>query len=395
MSRPVSKVPPPAAPRSRAVEGGVLALALVGAALAIELAVIHARASVGGPASFCSFSERVNCDTVALSSWSVFFGVPLASWGALAYLAVAGLAAAALGRDRPHPAWPAGLLSVVTGAMVAVAILLAFVSELVLHTLCVLCAGSWLVSLALAILSWRLARRAGGVGAALRADLGALRARPGPAAGAAATLLLAAVALAAGYAGSGRAAPHPSAPIRSQPAAVPPAPALPARPGAAPGSIVIVEFSDYACPFCAKVHVTDKQILAARPDVRIVRRNFPLDDKCNPKLTRPFHVGACELARAGICAEAQGPARFEAMDDALFANQGEKAPVEELARRVGLDLPRFNACLTSPETEARLASDIQAGIQAGIRGTPSYVMDGRVVPGDLTQLLGDPAAAVR
>jgi protein-disulfide isomerase len=154
----------------------------------------------------------------------------------------------------------------------------------------------------------------------------------------------------------------------------------------------VEEFSDYACPFCAKVHVSDKPLLAARPDVRVVRRHFPLDDRCNPKLTRPFHVGACELARAGICAEAQGQGRFEAMDDALFANQGEKAPVEELARRVGLDLPRFRACLTSAETEARLASDIQAGIKAGIRGTPSYVVDGKVVPGGLGELLGAPGA---
>ena len=104
-------------------------------------------------------------------------------------------------------------------------------------------------------------------------------------------------------------------------------------------------------------------------------------------------MGACELARAGICAEAQG--RFEAMDDALFANQAEKAPVEELARRVGLDLDRLRACLAAPETEARLKSDIQEGIQAGIRGTPSYVVDGKVFPGDLAQLLGAPSSAER
>jgi protein-disulfide isomerase len=104
-------------------------------------------------------------------------------------------------------------------------------------------------------------------------------------------------------------------------------------------------------------------------------------------------VGACELARAGICAEAQG--RFEAMDDALFANQAEKAPVEELARRMGLDLDRFNACLASAETEARLQRDIQEGIKAGIRGTPSYVVDGKPFPGDLAQLLGVPPPAGR
>ncbi len=393
MPAPKSKHAAPTHTRSRALEGAILALSLVGAALSVELALLHARVHAGGASSFCAISERVNCDTVALSPWSVALGVPLAAWGALAYLAVAGLSAAALGRGRPHEGWPAGLLAVATGALAATAVVLAIVSEVVIGAFCILCAASWLISFALSALSWRLARQAGGVGPALRADARALRARPGPSFGAAATLVLAAVALVAGYAGTGRAAP-PRAPapgVATPPPAV--APALPATAGAEPGSRVVHEFSDYACPFCARVHVTDKPLRAQRPDVRIVRRHFPLDDACNPKLTRPFHVGACELARAGICAEAQG--RFEAMDDALFANQAEKAPVEELARRVGLDLDRLRACLAAPETEARLKSDIQEGIQAGIRGTPSYVVDGKVFPGDLAQLLGAPSSAER
>jgi protein-disulfide isomerase len=393
MSASRSKTAPgPTPTRSRAIEGAILALAMMGAALSLELALLHARAHAGGASSFCAISERVNCDTVALSPWSVAFGVPLAAWGALAYLAIAGLAAAALGRDRPHPGWPAGLLSVGTGLLAVTAVVLALVSEIVIGAFCILCAASWLVSFALAMLSWRLARRAGGVGPALRADVRALRARPGPSAGAAATLLLAAVALVVAYAGSGRAAPpRAQAPDAGTTPATPPS--IPSTPGAQPGSIVVYEFSDYACPFCARVHVTDKSLKARRPDVRIVRRHFPLDDACNPKLTRPFHVGACELARAGICAEAQG--RFEAMDDALFANQAEKAPVEELAKRVGLDLDRFRACVASANTAARLSSDIQEGIQAGIRGTPSYVFQGKVFPGDLAQLLGEPSAVAR
>ncbi|HEX5631781.1 MAG TPA: vitamin K epoxide reductase family protein, partial [Gemmatimonadales bacterium] len=97
-SRPKARMPAsrspaaaPTQPRSRALEGAILALSLVGAALSVELALLHARAHAGGASSFCAISERVNCDTVALSPWSVALGVPLAAWGALAYLAVAGL----------------------------------------------------------------------------------------------------------------------------------------------------------------------------------------------------------------------------------------------------------------------------------------------------------------
>jgi len=376
-TRPASEVAAAPAP-GRALEIALLLLALAGLAFALELTVLHARAHAGAGPSFCSLSERVNCDKVALSPWSVLFGVPLGAWGALAYLAVAGLAATALGRARPHPGWPGGLLGLATGAMSATAVALAIVSELVIRSLCLMCAASWLVSFTLLGLSWRLARRAGGVRAALAADLAALRGHPLPAAGAAALVAVAAAGLVAAYA---RAAPPPA------PAAQPAAALGPVGPT---GSIVVFEYSDYECPHCARRHEEDKPVLARRPDVRLVRRHFPLDQACNPLLKRPFHEGSCQLARAGICAEAQG--RFEEMDDLLFRNQAEKAPVDALARRLGLDPERFRSCLTAPETEDRLARDIAEGIRAGVRGTPSYEWNGKVFQGDLGELLAAVAA---
>ncbi|ACG71777.1 Vitamin K epoxide reductase [Anaeromyxobacter sp. K] len=368
---------PPA--RSRALALAILVLALAGAGLAAELTLLHGRAHAGGASSFCAISERVNCDKVALSAWSSLLGVPLAAWGLLAYLVVAALALSALRRPRGDSGWPAGLLFAASAFMAAGAVFLAAISELVIGSLCIVCAGSWLVSFALAGCSFALARRAGGPAAALRADVATLRARPLASATAALALLAASGGLLARYAGP------PPAPAGA-PAAAPAASLGP------PGSIVLYEYSDYECPFCARSHEANKPILASRPDVKVVRRHFPLDDTCNPKLTRPFHVGACDLARAAICAEAQG--RFEQMDDALFRNQAEKAPVRELARRIGLDLPRFDACLSSPGTEKRLADDIESAIQAGVRGTPSYVYGGKVYPGDLATLLGaKPAAA--
>lgn len=107
-----------------------------------------------------------------------------------------------------------------------------------------------------------------------------------------------------------------------------------------------------------------------------VRRHFPLDPACNPAVRRRIHPSACNLARAAVCAEAQG--RLEGMEDALFANQRERLPVETLATRVGLDLGRFRACLDSPETERRLATDVAAATRGGVRSTPSYVVDGAV-----------------
>jgi 2-hydroxychromene-2-carboxylate isomerase len=94
-----------------------------------------------------------------------------------------------------------------------------------------------------------------------------------------------------------------------------------------------------------------------------------------------MHPGACDLARVGICADAQG--KIEAVEDLLFANQVAKRPVEELVRAAGLDLPALKACLASPETEARLRSDVEAGVRIGLRATPTFVVSGRAYPGQL------------
>jgi protein-disulfide isomerase len=116
--------------------------------------------------------------------------------------------------------------------------------------------------------------------------------------------------------------------------------------------------------------------LAKRPDVRLVRRHFPLDPACNPVVKRAIHPGACQLARAAVCADEQG--RFGEMDDALFRNQKEKLPVEEVASRAGLDLASFRTCLAAPASAARVAADVAAGIAAGVPATPAYVV-GRTV----------------
>jgi uncharacterized membrane protein len=363
---------------ARALAVILLVLAAAGLAVAIDLILVHARAHAGA-ANICDVSEHVNCSKVATSAWSMFLGVPLAAWGALAYLMVTALAVAALVRRRPHPAWPGGLLVVVSGAMSGTALVLAAISHFVIRSLCVVCAVSWAISFALLFVSWRLARRAGSVPSAVSQDLRALRSRPRPAALAAGLLALLSGGLIAWYsrapapgAGEGRALGGPIGP---------------------PGSILVYEYSDYQCPFCARMHEQVKGILAGRPDLRVVRRQFPLDDACNPMITRQFHVGACDQARAAICAEEQG--RFEEMDDALFASQGTHAPLEQVAQAAGLDLARLRRCMSSPETEQRLQAEIASGIAAGVRATPSYAHQGRVYQGQLPPVMGGPGGVAK
>jgi uncharacterized membrane protein/protein-disulfide isomerase len=349
-------------------------LALCGLAVAIDLWLIHFRVHSGGGSSFCDISERVSCSDVARSSWSAFLGVPQAAWGALSYLVVAGLAISALIRRRPGSTWPAGLLVAGTGFMVAWSVYLACISEFVIRKFCYMCSISWGVDVALLAVSAVLARRAGGLGAALRADLEVLRASPaaggiaGAVVGAAGLVLL----LTRGFSPSTVAAPLSAQAV---------------IPVGSPGSLVIYEYSDYLCPFCARMHVEEKAITARRPDVRLVHRFFPLDATCNTAMRSTVHEGACDLARGGICAEKQG--RGDAYDDAAFASQASHPGPDELASQIGLDPVAFRACLSEPGTQQRLAADIQGANQLGVTFTPAFLVQGKVVAAEkLLQLLG-------
>jgi predicted DsbA family dithiol-disulfide isomerase len=182
-------------------------------------------------------------------------------------------------------------------------------------------------------------------------------------------------------------------------AAWPPAEGPPVRPATAAtppvtppgGTLEVVVFSDYECPFCAQEHARLKTLLAGRSDVRVSHRHFPLDQSCNRLIKRPMHQSACQRARAAVCAEAQG--RLEQMDDALFADQREGLDVVGLAGRLGLDLDRFRDCLGSPEAAARVAADVEAGMTVGVRATPTYVIGGVAYPGQFPVALLPPTAA--
>jgi uncharacterized membrane protein/predicted DsbA family dithiol-disulfide isomerase len=336
------------------------AAAAAGLVLAVLLAREHAQAHAG-VVGFCTLSDFVNCDKVATSRYSVVLGLPLAVWGAFAYVVALALALAGLRRARPHEGWPAGLLFLLGAAATAVAVVLALVSELRIGAVCLLCAGSWIASAAVFAAAWRATRPLGPLGA-VRADLGVLRARPGQA-GALVLAGAAAVALAV--------AAYPRY-WEKKPAAQ----ARAARPLPAPtsGPTVVVEFSDYECPYCAMAHEDMKALLAARPDVKLVKKHFPLDPACNRAVTRQFHKNACAYAAAAVCAEEQG--KFAAMDDALFRNQKERRPLDEIVREVGLDPARYEECRRSPSTMRRIDADVTAGMAVGVRATPTYVVNG-------------------
>ena len=133
--------------------------------------------------------------------------------------------------------------------------------------------------------------------------------------------------------------------------------------------VTIVEFSDFQCPYCGQAKGLVDQVLAAYPkDVRFAYKNFPL----------PMHPNADPAARAALAAGKQG--KFWEMHDALFQQAGDLSPsaIRAIAERLRLNVATFEADMESPAVKEQLDVEVRQGKVAGVRGTPTFFINGRV-----------------
>ena len=137
------------------------------------------------------------------------------------------------------------------------------------------------------------------------------------------------------------------------------------------GDVVLVEFADDECPFCARhAELTAPAIKAAFLDSGAIRQvffNFPLD----------MHPRAQKASEAAECAAVQG--RFWEMHESLFAepNALQISDLERRAERLGLDGARFSKCLDEGETATTVKAHIDEGVRLGVRATPAFFL-GRI-----------------
>jgi protein-disulfide isomerase len=138
-------------------------------------------------------------------------------------------------------------------------------------------------------------------------------------------------------------------------------------------SVMIVEFSDFQCPFCRKVQPTLKNLLAKYEGrVSLAYRDFPL---------RGMH-GQAELgAESSRCAGEQG--KFWEYHDRLFENPDKlnRNGLLELARDAKLDEKQFDSCLSSGKYRAQVEQDLQDGLRVGVMGTPGIFINGILLSG--------------
>lgn len=156
--------------------------------------------------------------------------------------------------------------------------------------------------------------------------------------------------------------------------------------------VVMVEYSDFQCPYCERHHPTVQQVFDTyEGDIAWVYRHFPLS----------FHPNAKPAALASECANEQG--KFWEFADAMFAGQtggldGDAATASafftKTAGDLGLNMSKFASCVSSNKYQSKVDADTASGRASGVDGTPATFINGVMVTGSTGKSVGAAPASV-
>jgi len=351
---------------------GLAAAALMGLLVSLYLGYQHLAAS--GP-SICSVNQVFDCDKVNRSAYSELAGIPIALLGTGFYAAV--LTASVLGFLQPARYRKAGNLVFLGGlAAVGASLFLAWAS-IQLGAWCLFCISLYGVNAL--ILAGGLMSRGDAAGAA-QDDRSVSTMLAGGV-----VVFVAAMAWYNTQSGGpaaqvADAARHGDADAYTALMEVAGGPMIldgtepvlgdPAAP------YTVVEYADFQCPGCAAVTPMMVDLVGRNPNIKVLFKNFPLNNQCNPAMGREFHKDSCRAASASECARQQG--KFWDLAHLMFKNQ-QDLDADGLAfmeQQAGLDAAAMQTCMADPSTLTAVQADAVAGDKIGVHGTPSLFLHG-------------------
>jgi protein-disulfide isomerase/uncharacterized membrane protein len=360
----------------------VAVVCLAGLFSSIYLAISHYRVySDIVYESFCAISRSLNCDTVSQSPYSILLGVPVSVWGIVGYSLFFFLLLFSLfSKNQRERVWT--LLFIIALFFSGYSVILALISTYKIHSYCIVCIFTYAVNLLLTYFAWMIRNRyrCEAIPAALQFDIRFLLKWPKIivpiigvyAIGSVSMLLLfphywemtppdRSINLATGQTSDG----HPWI-------------------GAENPELTIVEFSDYQCFQCKKMHYYLRRIIKKNPEkIRLVHRHFPMDHIINPIVTQPFHNGSAKMAMLSIFANQNN--KFWEMNDALFdiPRYTQKLKLRTLSEVTELSFKELTLVFRNGDLWERLRKDIQAGLKYGLTGTPGFVINDNVYLGKI------------
>jgi len=367
----------------------IMGIAVIGLMDAVYLSISHYRVYTDMTyRSFCAVTKSINCDTVSQSPFAVMLGMPLAVWAIFGYafvILIIGLAKSK-NDDNKH-LWP--LVFLVSAGFSLHSLILAYISTFIIHSYCLMCILSYCVNFLLMFYSWLIHKRFSreGILAGIKKDLLFLGGKPFRRISWMVVFFLCLIVIWLSFPKYWMfEPPDPSTDIsmgftREDDPWI----------GASNPELTIVEFTDYRCFQCRKMHYFLRHIIAKSPDkLRLVHKHFPMDHAFNPLVKSELHVGAGRLALLAIYAAKHS--KFWEMNDILFhlGKDINLVNMKTLADKCNLNSKGLPGSLMHPSILSKLAADIREGLINGIEGTPGYYIDGKVYIGQIPAHILEP-----
>lgn len=139
-------------------------------------------------------------------------------------------------------------------------------------------------------------------------------------------------------------------------------------------AVVVIEFSDFQCPFCARGAETVTELKKKYGNkIKIAFRHFPL----------PMHKEARPASEASLCVNEQSMDKFWKYHDLLFKNQDklDNENLKKYAKQVGADEKKFDECFNAKKFAAAVQEDEEYGNKIGVKSTPTFFINGQMISG--------------
>lgn len=150
--------------------------------------------------------------------------------------------------------------------------------------------------------------------------------------------------------------------------------------------VVIVEFSDYDCPFCKRFHDTMRSVMSGRygqdGDVAWVYRHLPIQN---------LHPNAPAISHASECvADIGGNEKFWEFSDLYYDSQGQVSDLTTIVTQLEeIDINAFTTCMDETRHLEAIRADMDEAAKAGGAGTPFNVfVFAEPMPDSLKTLVG-------
>ena len=355
-------------------------LAFIGFLTTVKLAFIYYDANFNPYAlsSFCSINEFIDCDGVAQTRESQFFGIPLALWGLILYSFIFLM----LGADKLKNIKlfkfmevfknPLDYIASLGFVSFIISVTLLCVSLFEIKKLCILCALTYILNLLIALIATD--RKNGWFSKSIKQSVtdfvDALKIKPYLIAFC--CVVIAGIGILTYTTKTMVLAPHVKrinefAQFNKMPSK------LKVKGNILGNSdpiLVVDTYTDYECPICAVYHVMIHKLADELRFIKVEHHNLPLDTACNKYLTRPFHQNSCMLARYSIAAKKQGNEWGYATE--VFAKKPKtEDEILTIAKKLKFDIEQLKEDANSDETSTELSQEIEQAHELEINGTPA------------------------